>query len=76
MEKFENNQLQTFALEHNLISREQFAYKKKSSCTTALLTLTDKCKWAIDKKQINFAAFLDLNKAFNIMNHKILLSKL
>ena len=28
MEKFENNQLQTFALEHNLISREQFAYKK------------------------------------------------
>ena len=76
MEKFANNQLQAFALEHNLISREQFAYQKNSSCTTALLTLTDKWKWAIDKKQINIAAFLDLNKAFNMMNHKILSSKL
>ena len=28
MEKFSNNQLQAFALEHNLISREQFAYQK------------------------------------------------
>ena len=63
-------------MEHNLISREQFAYQKNSSCTTALLTLTDKWKWAIDKKQINIAAFLDLKKAFGIINHKILLSKL
>ena len=76
MQKFANNQLQAFALKHNLISREQFAYQNKSSCTTALLTLTDKWKWAIDKKQINIAAFLDLKKAFGIINHKILLSKL
>ena len=76
MEKFANNQLQAFALEHNLISREQFAYQKNSSCTTALLTLIDKWKWAIDKKQINIATFLDLKKAFDIINHKILLSKL
>ena len=63
-------------MKHNLISREQFAYQNNSSCTTALLTLTDKWKWAIDKKQINIAAFLDLKKAFGIINHKILLSKL
>ena len=63
-------------MKHNLTSREQFAYQNNSSCTTALLTLTDKWKWAVDKKQINIAAFLDLKKAFGIINHKILLSKL
>ena len=29
----------------------------------------------MDKKQINVAAFLDLKEAFDIINHKILLSK-
>ena len=46
------------------------------SCVTALHSLTDVWKWAIDNKQVKIAVFLDLTKAFDIINHKIILSRL
>ena len=50
----------------------QFAYR----CLVAFLLLIDQWKWAIDSTSITVAAFLDLRKAFDVINHGIVLSKL
>lgn len=38
-EGFANKKLQKFAIEHDLIDKSQFSYKKFSSCKIALITL-------------------------------------
>jgi sarcosine oxidase/L-pipecolate oxidase len=68
--------LQGYACESKTISDKQFAYKRFSSCNVALILLVDEWKWAIDSKHLTVAAFLDLRKAFNVINHRLLLSKL
>ena len=65
-----NSQLQDYACESKMISDKQFACKNFSSCNV------DEWKWAIDNKKLTVAAFLDLRKAFQVMNHRILLNKL
>ena len=75
-EDFANSQLQDYACESKMISDKQFAYKKFLSCNVALILPVDEWKWAIDNKKLTVAAFLDLRKAFDVMNHRILLNKL
>ena len=53
----------------------QFAYARNSSTTIALIRVTDSWKLAIDQKKYTVTVFLDLRKAFDIINHDILLNK-
>ena len=59
-----------------IIEHRQFAYKRFSSCNVALILLVDEWKRAMDRKQMYIAAFLDLRKAFDVINHEILIAKL
>ena len=76
LERFADSQLKEYAENNNLISDNQFAYRRFSSCNIALIRLVDDWKWAIDNKKVTIACFLDLRKAFDIINHEILLLKL
>ena len=76
LERFANQQFQDFEVENKLMSEKQFAYQKRSSCNIALIRLVDEWKSSIDSKQISVAAFLDLRKAFDVINHNLLLKKL
>ena len=68
--------MQKFAIKHDLIDKRQFAYKKFSSCNIALITLIDDWRRAVDESSISVVTFLDLRKAFDVINHTQLVKKL
>ena len=75
-EAFTNNALTNFALEAGMIKQHQFAFMKHSSTTIALIKAVDSWKMAIDNTKKVVCAFLDLRKAFDTIDHNILLQKL
>jgi len=76
LESFANLDLQNFAYKSGLIEQHQFAYSKFSSTTVALLKVVDSWKMAIDKGLKSVSVFLDLRKAFDVIRHDVLLTKL
>ena len=62
-------------LEHfNLLSPFQSGFKKLNSCETGLTALVNRWYTELDKGNIIGAINIDLKKAFNLINHVILLT--
>jgi hypothetical protein len=70
------NRLHKFIDDNNLIYNLQFGFRAKYNTTMALLTLIDKIVAGIDKNEMTLGTFLDFSKAFDTVNHKILIRKL
>ena len=64
-------------LETNLILYEkQFGFRVRNSTTFALIDIVEQMKDSIDNGKYGCGIFIDLKKAFDTVNHKILLSKM
>ncbi len=55
---------------------KQFGFRNSYSTSHALLSIIDKIKDAIDNHDYACGVFLDLSKAFDTVNHDILIKKL
>ena len=75
-EKVVFTQLYEYFDKNNLLYSSQYGFRKKHSTEMAGLELTDRILKDIDNKDASLTIFMDLSKAFDTLDHQILLTKL
>ena len=76
MEKIMHKKLYYFLEENNILFKKQFGFRKNNLTVYALMEITEKIKKSIDSGLYGCGIFIDLRKAFDTVNHDILLMKL
>ena len=76
LERIVYNRLINFLNKFNILSSNQYGFRKNHSTAYALIQLYDKLSDAIDQGKVTLGLFIYLSKAFHTVNHDILLAKL
>ena len=75
-ERVAHNQFTAYLLSRNRLNSKQSGNKELHSTETSVIQTTDMILSAIDKKQLSAIVLLDMSKAFDSINHELLLAKL
>ena len=76
MEKLMHRQICAYLIKHDFLDPYQSAYQPNHSCTTAHLKITEDILEAFDDSELVLLVLLDFSKAFDTVNHVLLLEKL
>ena len=61
---------------YEVLILEQYGFRKKLSTELALVDMSDNIARSLDNKKLTIGIFVDLSKAFDTLNHEILIDKL
>ena len=75
-EKIMFKRISSFIEKYDILFDLQFGFRSKHSTSHALISITEKIRSALDNGNIACGIFIDLQKAFDTVNHDILIKKL
>jgi retron-type reverse transcriptase len=76
IEKVIKKRLVSFLNSHGIISNTQHGFWNGKSTSTATADSIERVYKSLDEREISIVIFLDLSKAFDFINHDILLRKM
>ena len=76
LEKLVHKRMIKFLEDNKILYDRQFGFRCKHSTVHGLITITEDIKKSIDDGKLTCGVFIDLQKAFDTVDHKILLKKL
>ena len=76
LERAVHFQLYNYLQQHKILSPYQCGFRKRHSTEFAALSFSDNIRRNMDQGQLTGAVFIDLRKAFDTVDHAVLLAKL
>ena len=76
IEKLIGSRLNAFLTLNSILSPNQFGFQAGRSTEHSLISITQKIQQSFEEKKFGCGIFIDLKKAFDTVNHRILLQKL
>jgi len=75
-EKIISNRLLNFLNKNQFFYSQQFGFRQNHSTSSALIAFNEYITNALDRSETPISVFIDFSKAFDTLDHKILLTKL
>ena len=76
LERIMYNRLYDFITKNNILYKKQFGFQANHSTDHAIIQLVDQICDSFNNNKFTLGVFIDLSKAFDTVNHDILLTKL